>query len=115
VPERGLRVSLFGSAIGAAYLSTQSDAEVRRLSDRARISVAEHEALNRRLAGVRVDGFAEGPSAGGGIWSIAAPLPAGSFNVPLVLGLAGPATRVQSNLRALSAALRTGILRISRK
>ena len=39
--ERGLQISLFGSAIGSAYLSMLDDGEVLRLADRARIPKAE--------------------------------------------------------------------------
>ena len=99
--ERGLRVSMFGSAIGAAYLSTLTDPELRRLAERGRIPSAEHGALQQWMARIRRDGFAEGPSAEGTIWSLAVPLPAECFSVPLVLGLAGPAERVHADLPQL--------------
>ena len=65
------------------------------------------------LADIRGVGFANGPSVGGAIWSVAAALPEGSFSVPLVLGLAGPAEQVRGELDALAALLRMGILRLS--
>ena len=48
--ERGLRVSLFGSAIGSAYLSTLDDSEVARLADRARISAVELHGIRDGVA-----------------------------------------------------------------
>lgn len=111
--ERGLRVSMFGSAIGAAYLSTLTAVEVRRLAVRARIPAAEHGALLAMLEGVRIDGFASGTSAEGSICSVAVPLSASSIGVPLVLGLAGPAERVGARLAELAGAMRSAIVRHS--
>jgi len=113
--ERGLRVSMFGSTIGSAYLSALPEGEVRRLADRARIAPDELEALLMRLAQMRRQGFADGPSVEGSIWSIAAPLPETSFTVPLVLGLAGPSDRVKSHLDMLAGLIRAGIARLARK
>jgi DNA-binding IclR family transcriptional regulator len=109
--ERGLRVSMFGSAIGLAYLSTLPATEVRRLADRARIPPTELGGLLAMLEAVRVDGFANGPSAEGSFWSIAIPLNAGSIGVPLVLGLAGPTERVRTRLPELAGMMRSTILR----
>lgn len=111
--ERGLRVSIFGTAIGSAYLSTLSLAAFRRLAERARIPEEEQAALLVTLADIRRVGFANGSSVGGAIWSVAAALPEGSFSVPLVLGLAGPAEQVRGNLDGLGALLRTGVLRLA--
>jgi DNA-binding IclR family transcriptional regulator len=111
--ERGLHVSMFGSVIGMAHLSTQPVTEVRRLADRARIAVADHDDLLSLLAGIRIDGFADGPSADGVVWSVAMPLPAKCSGMPLVLGLAGPVARVKANRRAISGSLRSAIERLS--
>lgn len=111
--ERGLRVSMFGSVIGDAYLSTLPHLEVRRLADRARIPVKEHDIVLQSLALVRSVGFAEGPSGENAVWSIAVPLPPGAFNVPLVIGLAGPAARVKPNQPQLVAALHAGVARLA--
>jgi DNA-binding IclR family transcriptional regulator len=105
--ERGLRVSMFGSAIGAAYLASLPATQVRRLADRARIPPSQHEALLGRLAQIRQDGFAEGPS--GDYLSIAAALPENSLGVPLVLGVAGPAERMRGKVAHLSAWLKSAI------
>ena len=107
--ERGLRVSMFGSAIGAAYLATLPATEVRRLADRARIPAAQHDELLARLAQIRQDGFAEGPSGEGSFLSIAAALPENRLGVPLVLGVAGPAERMRAKLPHLSELLRSSV------
>ena len=107
--ERGLRVSMFGSAIGAAYLSALPRPELRRLAGRARIPESEHAAVLEWMARIRQEGFADGPSADGTIWSLAVPLPAASFSVPLVLGLAGPSERVRANLPGLGKILRAAV------
>lgn len=113
--ERGMRVSMFGSAIGAAYLSSQPNSEVRRLADRARIPAVEHDRLLKMLGQIRVAGYADGPSGEGAYWSVAVPLPQGRFNVPLVLGMAGPTDRVRGNLHQLSKALQAGVSRLSQE
>jgi DNA-binding IclR family transcriptional regulator len=107
--ERGLRISVFGSAVGAAYLCTLSDAEVARLAARARIPAREAAEVLASLADIRRVGFAEGPSRDGGVWSLAAPLPGQGFPVPLVLGLAGPADRVQGGRDELWSHMRAAL------
>jgi DNA-binding IclR family transcriptional regulator len=107
--ERGLRVSMFGSAIGAAYLATLPAMEVRRLAERARIPDAQHDVLLGTLVQIRQDGFAEGPSGEGSFLSIAAALPENSLGVPLVLGVAGPVERMRGKLPYLSTLLRSSV------
>lgn len=107
--ERGLSVSMFGTAIGTAYLSTLTQTDILRLVERARVPEKEHQAVLARVASARQEGFAHGPSLQGAIWSLAIPLPTRDFTVPLVLGLAGPAERVGSNLPRLGAILRASI------
>lgn len=107
--QRGLRVSMFGSAIGAAFLSSVDGAEVERLAHRARFPETEMPSLNAWLARVRSEGFADGPSAQGTIWSLAAPLPSTGQNAPLVVGMAGAAELVCNNLAIYGALLRTAI------
>lgn len=96
--ERGLRVSVFGSAIGSAYLSILDDAELVRLANRARFTAAEIERITAEVAQIRQDGWADGPSVDGAIWSIAMPLPMQGLRVPTVLGLAGPPAQIRVNL-----------------
>ena len=94
-PERGLRASIFGSAIGAAYVSSQPDAEIRRLATRARIPPQEFPQILEDAARNRAAGYAYGPSPDGDTWSVAISLPPQGFAVPLVLGLAGRPERVR--------------------
>ncbi len=107
--ERGLRVSIFGSAIGLAYLSSLPQPEIRRLAERARISSSDQDSLMKMVAKARIDGFAEGPSGQGRFWSLALALPRDAFNVPLVIGLAGPAKRIKPRIATLVSALQSGV------
>ena len=103
--ERGLRVSIFGSATGTAYLSTLPDAEIVRLATRARLTDAALAPLLAEVAQVRRAGVTDCAS-GGDSWSVAAPLAAARLPVALVLGLAGPAARVQPERERLRALIR---------
>jgi DNA-binding IclR family transcriptional regulator len=107
--ERGLRVSLFGSAIGSAYLSMLDDAEIARLAHRARIPGTEAQDIIAKLAAIRNDGYADGPSADGKIWSVAVPLPAKGLHAQTVLGLAGPAETVRERAAELAASMHSAI------
>lgn len=107
--ERGLRVSVFGSAVGAAYLATLGDAEIERLADRGRLPPAEIAEVLASAARIRAEGVAEGPSPDEAIWSLAAPLSAQGLRVPLVLGLAGPTARVHARSGELQAIMRAAI------
>ena len=88
--ERGMKVSLFGSAIGSAFLATLGDAEVRQLALRARVPEGEVPAILRTLATIRDTGHAAGLTTGSGIWSLALSLPPGVLGGRAVLGIAGP-------------------------
>jgi DNA-binding IclR family transcriptional regulator len=109
MPERGLRAAMFGSAIGAAYLSTLPDAEVVRLAERARIPHGEAPQLLREAARARAAGFADGPSPDEATWSLAVPLPPQGFGAPLVLGIAGRPERIQERRDAVYAGMRAAI------
>lgn len=95
IAERGQRISLFGSAIGSAFLSMLDAAEVVRLAHRARIPKSEFETIAREIEAIRQEGYAYGPSQFEGrqdsvpAWSIAMPLPGATMPVGLVLGIAG--------------------------
>jgi DNA-binding IclR family transcriptional regulator len=108
--ERGLCVSVFGSAVGAAYLSTLSEREITWLATRARLAAPEAAEALADAVRVRRDGFAEGPS-GGGVWSIATPLPPHAGRVPLVLGVAGPSDRVRGRSGELASVIQGAISR----
>jgi DNA-binding IclR family transcriptional regulator len=107
--ERGLRVSLFGSAVGSAYLAMLDDAEITRLINRARIPVGQIPALLGEVARIRGEGHAHGAIEGSPYWSVAMALPAQGLQVPTVLGLAGPADEVVARLAELSQLMREAI------
>ena len=111
VTQRGLRISIFGSALGAAYLSTLKDSEIARLADRARMPATEISQILSNVMEVRREGVADGLSVGGRLWSVAAPLPADTLPAPLVLGLSGPGERVRDRLPDLRQLLLTAIAR----
>jgi DNA-binding IclR family transcriptional regulator len=104
--ERGLRVSIFGSTTGAAYLSKLPKAEIDRLMARARISEDETSAILAQAAAVRKAGVADGPSGGGRYWSVTLALPTQLSPAPLIVGLAGPAERIKQNLARLQHLMR---------
>jgi DNA-binding IclR family transcriptional regulator len=107
--ERGLRISVFGSVIGSAYLATLGEDEIARLADRARIPKAELDHLFQEVRNVRRDGYADGPTGSSPIWSIAVPLPPNRVPVPMVLGLAGELDRVRRDREALRQTLQRAV------
>lgn len=111
--ERGLSVSVFGSAIGSAYLASLDNPEVLRLADRARVPEADIPAVLEDLAQVREAGFADGATAGSDYWSMAMALPVRGLQVPTVLGLAGVSAEVRERLGELHAIMREAAARWS--
>jgi DNA-binding IclR family transcriptional regulator len=110
-PERGLRASIFSSAIGAAYLSTLPDAEIARLAERGRIPDHEVPQLLQEAARTRAAGFADGPSPDEATWSLGVPLPNQGFGASLVLGMAGRPERLRDRQEDVHASLRSTIER----
>lgn len=108
---RGLQISLFGSAIGSAYLSTLDTEEVARLAYRARIPDEHLPTILAAARKIRLDGYAEGVSADGGTHSIAIALPMASLTAPTVLGLAAEPSEIQANLDRYVALMRDAIAR----
>ncbi len=112
--QRGLTISLFGSATGSAYLAGLGNDEVRRLARRARIPDGDVPAILATLESIRGAGLADGPSGGDhnsweGTWSLAMCLPTHLAGVPCVLGMAGPRATVLASLAELGAAMREAI------
>lgn len=99
--ERGMQVSVFGSAIGSAYLTMLQGAEIKHLADRARIPATQVQAIFDEVAGIRASGHADGALEGSDYWSLAMPLPTRDMHVPTVLGLAGPVDNVRPRLAEL--------------
>ena len=106
--ERGLRISMFGSAVGAAYLATLADAEITRLAIRARLPAAELAEVLASVERIRHDGFAEGPSADGAAWSLATALPRSGLS-PIVLGVAGRGERMRADSARLQTVMRAAV------
>jgi DNA-binding IclR family transcriptional regulator len=112
MPERGLQVSIFGSAIGSAYLSTLDDEGILRLAKRARIEDSDVNDLVAMAHRIREEGFAVGPAAmDEGLGSLAMALPAQGLRVPAVVGLAGPMKVLKARQDEFSSLMREGIAR----
>jgi len=112
IPERGLQVSIIGTAIGSAYLSTLDDDAVLRLAHRARIGNADLQPLLETAHRIRAEGYAVGPAAMDvGLGSLAMALPAQGLRVPAVVGLAGPMTVIRKREDELASLMREGIAR----
>ncbi|MCB2047372.1 MAG: helix-turn-helix domain-containing protein [Novosphingobium sp.] len=112
MPERGLQVSIFGSAIGSAYLSTLDDEAILRLAHRARIAEADLRDLVDTAHRIREEGFAIGPAAmDEKLGSLAMALPAQGLRVPAVMGLAGPVKVLKARQDEFAALMREGITR----
>ncbi len=109
--RRGLQVSLFGSAIGSAWLATRDDTEVRRLAHRARIPAGEVPAIVQTLDAIRSRGFSDGPTGGSELWAIAVPLPMQGQDLQTVLGLSGPAGQLRGRTEHYVALMRQAIAR----
>lgn len=111
-PERGLQVSIFGSAIGSAYLAMLEEDDMRRLAHRARIGDEEIGQLIEIARQIRSDGYAFGPVAmDDTAWSIAMNLPAQGIRFPSVVGLVGPGKAVEGNRIELARIMREAIER----
>lgn len=109
-PERGLQISIFGSAIGSAYLAVLSEDDMRRLAHRARFGDEEIGQLIEIARQIQLDGYAVGPVAmNEDSWSLAMPLPLQGIRFPSVLGIAGPKKAVESNLKELTRVMKDSI------
>lgn len=109
--ERGLRIAVFGSAIGSAYLATLEAADIERLAHRARIPAEEMASVFEAVGQIRRDGYADGPSTGGEFWSIAMPVPQDDATIPIVLGIAGPPGEIRDNRDEIVRIMREAIAR----
>jgi DNA-binding IclR family transcriptional regulator len=105
--ERGLKVEVFGSAIGSAFLSTLPEARLRALAKRAGIGPGGVPSLLMAAAQVRSDGYADGIAPGEIYWTIAMPLT--GLPAPMVLGVSGPIEAVQARSSALRKIMREAI------
>jgi DNA-binding IclR family transcriptional regulator len=104
--ERGVRVPMFGTVTGSAYLASLDDAEVRRIAYRARIPESDLPAIQEALDQIRAVGLADGQHLNGS-WTLAIKLPLAG--VPCVLAVNGPATEVQPKVAHFSEILREAV------
>ena len=109
--ERGLKISIFGSAVGSAYLATLNRTALTKLIDRARVPGSEVSKILAAVASIERDGFADGPTTDNKLWSIAIALPRQSTAIPMVLGLAGPSAHVRGRREELKQEMRDAIQR----
>ena len=93
--ERGMRITLFGSAVGGAYLSTLSKFELQALMERANRRQDEMQKILKAIEEFRRDGYAfRGQSD---VWSMGVPLKRGASGIQFVIGLTGPPQRMADN------------------
>lgn len=107
--ERGLRISIVGSAVGAAYLSSLGNVDIARIAYRARLDEAASQRLLEEAVAVQQQGYAEGGSADDCIWSVAMALPQALCQVPTVVGIAGPVDQVRGRVPSLVETMRRAI------
>jgi DNA-binding IclR family transcriptional regulator len=111
IPIVGMRVPLFGSTTGAAWLSTQSEAVVREAIAMCRRELgpmAENpEQILASLALVRNQGYAfGGTSRDDDQWGISVPLPPSRHGDVFVLCVWGPKEEVERNRVSIAGYLR---------
>lgn len=109
IAERGLRVSMFGTAIGTAYLSSLDAKAFDDIAYDARVTANDLAIVREQIAALRETGCADGPTEDGSFWSIAALLDDDALPRPLVLGLAGPAKQLRKDLPRLRMVLISAI------
>jgi DNA-binding IclR family transcriptional regulator len=107
--ERGLRIGLFGSAIGSVYLSSLRDEDIARLAAEAGVARAELAEVLRTAHEVREDGYADGSGPDDTFWTLAMVLPQDAAPMPLVIAVAGERRVVQSRAEDVLATMREGI------
>lgn len=113
---KGLHTPFFGSCTGAAWLSSQSEATVRRLIHKCRRELGARaddvEGLLESVRRVRKQGYAFGGlMAEDGLWSVAVPLPPAANGLVLVLVVAGPACAIENSEARLAALMKSSIER----
>jgi len=104
--ERGLRIGIFGSASGSAYLASLPDTEIRELAAQAGFGPDALPDFLQAAYKVRQDGFADGSGPDPTVWTIAVFLQRANSPVPLVLGLAGAVEEMKSRRHELRKILR---------
>jgi DNA-binding IclR family transcriptional regulator len=113
----GLRVPIFGSCTGAAWLSAQSDATVLATARLCRRALGEQAAdtahIIELVERIREQGYAFGGlSADDSSRAIALPLPATRDGQVLVISVSGPADEIQEERDATIATLQAAIAQL---
>jgi DNA-binding IclR family transcriptional regulator len=111
----GLRVPIFGSCTGAAWLSAQSDATVLATARLCRRALGEQKGDTAQIIElvrrVREQGYAFGGlSADDSRRAIALPLPPTRDGLVLVISVSGPADEVQEDREAIAGTLKDHIV-----
>jgi DNA-binding IclR family transcriptional regulator len=114
--KKGLRTPFFGSCTGAAWLSSQSDQTILRLSQKCRRDLGRQandiDGILERIHRVREQGYAfGGMMADDGIWSVAVPLPPTANGIILVLVVSGPAETIDEKKADIAALMKKKIRR----
>jgi DNA-binding IclR family transcriptional regulator len=103
----GLRVPLFGSTTGAAWLSTQSDVVVRDAISMCRRELGslakDPQQILASLDRVRREGYAfGGVSPGNDQFGLSVPLPPSRHGVVLVIAVSGPQAELEEGRAAIA-------------
>ena len=108
--ERGMQVSIFGSAaIGDAYLCQLPDREVERLAGRAHVPRQALPAMFEKLGQARRQGFAFGQAGNPEFRSMAMALPRARMPIPMVIGIADKPERIDRERNLLFCTMQTAI------
>jgi DNA-binding IclR family transcriptional regulator len=111
-----MHTPFFGSCTGAAWLSTQSEATVRKLIHRCRRELGsariDAEPILESVRQIRQQGYAFGGlMAEQGMLSIAVPLPPAPNGLVLVLAATGPTERIERRERAIVLGIQRVVVR----
>jgi DNA-binding IclR family transcriptional regulator len=110
---KGSRVPILRSALGIAFLSAYSDHDVsqwlRRTPEARRLSDQDAKDLAASVQQARLSRFTCGVSDKTDMFSIAVPLPRATGTAQLVLGIAGPTSRIEPRTQMLVAKARDAI------
>jgi DNA-binding IclR family transcriptional regulator len=106
-----MRIPLFGSSIGAAWLSTQTEETIRasvKLSRRELGKKANDvDAILEQVRRVAQRGYACGGISENGRFSgVTVPLPASPDGIVLVIGTAGPSDEIDARREELAASIK---------
>ncbi len=105
---RGLQISMFGSAVGGAYLSTLDQDEISRLAYRARVPESAWARIFNDANVARLKGFSTAESDSSN-WSIALPLSISGLSAPKVIGMSGDPAALRDSPEAIARRMQDAI------